>query len=59
MTRQSTNKSYTSGNGCDHAPVLIVYPEGSWNRGVTEAVSDDNLDAIENGTVAAEHLLLA
>ena len=59
MTRQSTNKSYTSGNGCDHAPVLIVYPKGSWYRGVTEAVADDILDAIENGTVAEEHLLPA
>ena len=44
---------------CDHAPVLIVYPEGSWYRGVTEAVADDILDAIENGTVAEEHLLPA
>ena len=44
---------------CDHAPVLIVYPEGSWYRAVNEAVADDILDAIENGTVAEEHLLPA
>jgi (2Fe-2S) ferredoxin len=44
---------------CDHAPVLIVYPEGSWYHGVTEAVADDILDAIENGTVAEQHLLPA
>ena len=42
---------------CDHAPVVIVYPENSWYRGVSESVADDILDAIENGTVAEDHLL--
>jgi (2Fe-2S) ferredoxin len=42
---------------CDHGPVVIVYPEGSWYRAVTESVADDILDAIENGAVAEEHLI--
>ncbi len=44
---------------CDHAPVVIVYPEGSWYHHVDEAAADAILDAIENGTVAEEHLLPA
>ena len=44
---------------CDHAPVVIVYPEGSWYHYVNESVADEILDAIENGTVAESHLIPA
>jgi (2Fe-2S) ferredoxin len=42
---------------CDHAPVVIVYPEGSWYHHVNETAADAILDAIENGTVAEAHLM--
>lgn len=42
---------------CDHGPVAVVYPQGTWYRSVTEDVADAILDALENDTVATEHLL--
>lgn len=42
---------------CDHGPVVIVYPEATWYKGVDETAADAILDAIENGTVAVEHEL--
>jgi len=42
---------------CDHGPVVVVYPEGSWYGKVNEAAADAILDAIENGGVAEEFLL--
>ena len=42
---------------CDHGPVVVVYPQGSWYGKVTEEAADAILDAIENGTVAEEYLL--
>ncbi len=44
---------------CDHAPVVIVYPQGHWYKGVNEDAADAILDAIENDSVAEEHLLVA
>jgi (2Fe-2S) ferredoxin len=44
---------------CEHGPIVIVYPEGSWYSHVDEAVADEILDAIENQTVAEEHLIPA
>jgi (2Fe-2S) ferredoxin len=42
---------------CDHGPVVIVYPQNTWYKGVTEEVADEILDALENGAVASEHVL--
>ncbi len=42
---------------CDHGPVVVIYPQNTWYKGVTEAVADEILDALENNTVAAEHVL--
>ena len=42
---------------CDHGPVVVVYPQGTWYRAVNEAAADAILDAIENDTVAQEHVL--
>jgi (2Fe-2S) ferredoxin len=44
---------------CEHGPVVIVYPEGSWYSDVDEAVAEEILNAIENGTVAEEHMIPA
>ena len=44
---------------CDHAPVVIVYPQGHWYKSVNEEAADAILDAIENNGVAEEHLLVA
>lgn len=44
---------------CDHGPVVVVYPQGHWYKSVNEGVADAILDAIENDTVAEEHLLVA
>ncbi len=43
---------------CDHGPVMAIYPNGYWYGNVeTEAMVDEILDALENGT-AVETLLL-
>jgi (2Fe-2S) ferredoxin len=42
---------------CDHGPVVVVYPEGSWYGKVDEDAADAILDAIENGGVAEDFLL--
>ncbi len=34
---------------CDHGPVLIVYPEGTWYGKVDEEIVDEILDALEEG----------
>ncbi len=44
---------------CDHGPVVVVYPQGHWYKSVDEAAADAILDAIENDSVAEEHLLIA
>ncbi len=43
---------------CEEGPVMIVYPQGHWYRGVTSTdVVDEILDAIEENRVAEEYLL--
>ena len=42
---------------CDNGPVVIVYPQNVWYKKVTEAVADEILDAMENNTIATEHVL--
>ncbi len=42
---------------CDNGPVVIVYPQNVWYKQVNEEVADKILDAIENDTVAEEHVL--
>lgn len=44
-------------NCCVNGPVVIDYPSGHWYKGVTPAIADEILDAIENGTVAEAHLV--
>jgi (2Fe-2S) ferredoxin len=44
-------------NCCVNGPVVIDYPAGHWYKGVTEDAADAILDAIENNTVAEEHLI--
>ena len=44
-------------NCCVKGPVVIDYPSGHWYAGVTPAIADAILDAIEHGTVAEEHLI--
>ena len=42
---------------CDSGPVVIVYPQNVWYKQVNEEAADAILDAIENNTVAEEHVL--
>jgi (2Fe-2S) ferredoxin len=43
---------------CDDGPVMVVYPEGHWYRGVEgEEAVDAILDALEAGKPAASYLL--
>lgn len=44
-------------NCCVNGPVVIDYPSGHWYKGVTTAIADEILDAIEAGTVAEAHLV--
>lgn len=44
-------------NCCVNGPVVIDYPSGHWYKGVTPAIADEILDAIEAGTVAEAHLV--
>jgi (2Fe-2S) ferredoxin len=43
---------------CEEGPVLVVYPQGTWYRGVvSEAAVDEILDSLENGKPAADYLI--
>jgi (2Fe-2S) ferredoxin len=43
---------------CEEGPVVIVYPQGYWYRGITsEEAVDEILDALENGGPAEKYLL--
>lgn len=44
-------------NCCVNGPVVVDYPSGHWYKGVTEEVAEEILEAIENGTVAEQHLI--
>ncbi len=45
-------------NICDEGPVMVIYPENHWYKGVeTEEAVDEILDALEDGTTADEYLL--
>jgi len=43
---------------CEEGPVLIVYPQGHWYKGITsqEAI-DEILDGLEEGRPAKEYLM--
>ncbi|MFZ2445124.1 MAG: (2Fe-2S) ferredoxin domain-containing protein [Syntrophobacteraceae bacterium] len=43
---------------CEEGPVMVVWPQGHWYRGVTgEDVVDDILDALEAGKPAESYLI--
>ncbi len=43
---------------CDRGPAMVIYPENIWYGGVeSEADIDAILDALEEGTVAADYLI--
>lgn len=43
---------------CTNGPVVVVYPENHWYGNVDcEEAIDGILDAIENGSVASDHLM--
>lgn len=45
---------------CEEGPIMVVYPQGYWYRGVTgEDVVDEILDALEDGGSAAKNHLLS
>jgi len=44
---------------CEEGPVMVVYPQGHWYRGVTgEGAVDEILDALEAGETAEKYLLV-
>jgi (2Fe-2S) ferredoxin len=44
---------------CEHGPNIVVYPEGVWYGGVTEADVDEIIDSHIVGGKPVERLLLA
>lgn len=44
-------------NCCVNGPVVVDYPAGNWYKGVTAAAAEEIIDAIENGSVAAQYLM--
>jgi (2Fe-2S) ferredoxin len=45
-------------NLCEDGPVMIVYPQAYWYRGITsEEAVDEILDALEDGKPAQKYLL--
>ena len=45
-------------NLCEEGPVMVIYPQGVWYRGVTsEDAVDEILDALEDGNPAEKYLL--
>ena len=44
--------------GCDHGPVMVIYPQGYWYGNVeSEEKIDAILDALENGESAEDYLI--
>jgi (2Fe-2S) ferredoxin len=45
-------------NLCEEGPVMVIYPQGTWYRGVdSEEALDEILDALENGKPVEKYLL--
>jgi len=45
-------------NLCEDGPVMVIYPQGYWYRGVAgEEAVDEILDSLENGEPAEKYLL--
>ena len=45
-------------NLCEEGPVMVIYPQGYWYRGVAgEEAVDEILDSLENGEPAEKYLL--
>ncbi len=43
---------------CEEGPIMVVYPQGNWYRGIeSEGAVDEILDALENGGIAEKYLL--
>lgn len=43
---------------CEEGPIMVVYPQGFWYRGVEgESDVDEILDALEEGKPAEKYLL--
>ncbi|MBI5251494.1 MAG: (2Fe-2S) ferredoxin domain-containing protein [Desulfomonile tiedjei] len=43
---------------CEEGPVMVVYPQGYWYRGVeNEGAVDEILEALEEGKAAEKYLL--
>ena len=42
---------------CDKGPVLVVHPKNDWYGNINEAVLDEILDALEEGSKAENHLI--
>lgn len=44
--------------GCDHGPVMVIYPHGHWYGNVrNEEIIDEILDALEDDDCAEEFLI--
>lgn len=44
--------------GCDHGPVMVIYPDNLWYGNVnSEEIIDEILDALEEGKAAEENLI--
>lgn len=44
--------------GCDHGPVMVIYPENLWYGNVDgEEAIDEILDALEDGETAEDYLI--
>jgi (2Fe-2S) ferredoxin len=42
---------------CGEGPIVVVYPENSWYMKVDEQAAEAILDAIENHSIANEHVV--
>lgn len=43
---------------CDHGPVMVIYPQGTWYGGIeSEEMIDEILDALEEGETAGAHAI--
>ena len=44
--------------GCDHGPVMVIYPENLWYGNISsEEIIDEVLDALEDGGAAEKYLI--
>ena len=63
VSKKTTNRSLRANksgclDGCEHSPVTVIYPEGTWYKLKTEAEAELVLQSHLIGGKPVEHLMI-